>query len=157
MLAIVLDDTKTLKQNVEHQNFTETKEVIPKGTTLKGKFLQVQGLRRGEPFTYKIFVTDDKKILYQKKVKPMAVTEVTLGADSGVSPTIINEATPKKNFTKQTTIGALAGAGAGWYFSKKLRGMETNKVLLYTLGGAILGFYIGRKLESRTIKVTKSK
>lgn len=157
MLAIVLEDAKTLTENVEHKNFTETNEIIPKGTTVDGRYLQVEGLRRGEPFIYKIFITKEGKILYQKKLEPMAVTEVTLGADGDVTPTIINEVTPKKNFTTYTTGGALAGAGLGWYFSKKMRGMETNKVLLYTLGGAVAGFFLGRAMEKRQIKITKSK
>lgn len=157
MLAIVIDNTKTLKQNAEHKNFTETNEVIPKGTTLDGRNLSVEGLRRGEPFTYKIFVTKEGKILYQKKVKPMAVTEVTLGADAQVSPTIVNEITPKKNFTKTTISGSLVGAGLGWYFSKKMRNLEPRQVMIYALGGAVAGFLVGRAIENRKIKITKSK
>lgn len=155
--AIVLENTKVLKQNNEHKNFTETKETIPVGTTITGKTLIVEGLRRGEPFRYRLFVLKDGRIIYQNKIKPMAVTEVTLGADAGQTPTIVNTATPKNNFTTYTIGGALIGGGLAWYFSKKLRNMSNQRVMLFTGIGAVAGFMIGKRMEKSGIKIIKSK
>ena len=44
----VLSDCKVLVPNKEHKNFTETKEVIKKGKVLNGRFVNIDGKRRGQ-------------------------------------------------------------------------------------------------------------
>ena len=38
MEAVVLENAKVLVPNKEHKNFTETNEIVPQGTTVKGEF-----------------------------------------------------------------------------------------------------------------------
>ena len=70
----VIKDCKILKANKQHKNFTETKEILKKGTVLSGRNVKIDGKRRGENFTYRIFITDDEKIIYQNCVEPMKTT-----------------------------------------------------------------------------------
>lgn len=154
---VITNDANVLKANKEHQNFTKTSEIIPFGTKVEGKVLNVDGLRRGEAFKYRLFITKDSKIIHLNKIKPMTTTEVTLGADAKQSPTVIDMAVPKKNFTKTTIIGAVIGAGLGYYYSAKMKGMDKKKVLMFSLGGAIVGLLAGKYVEHKRLTVTKAK
>lgn len=153
----VIQDAPVLAVNTEHKNFTATGEVIPQGSVVYGRVFNIDGLRKGQPFKYRVFITNDKKIIHLNKIKPMKVTEVTLGADSKQSPTVVDMARPKNNFTKFTVGGALIGAGAGWYYAKKMRNLDNKKVTLWVAGLAIAGFFAGRMIESRKAVVIKSK
>ena len=154
----VIANANVLKANKEHKNFTETEEVIPVGTTLYGRTIMVDGLRRGQPFKYRLFSTNDKKIIHLNKIEPMRTTEVTLGADAKQSPTVVDMARPKLNITKWTIGGALAGAGAGYYYSAKMKNMDKKKVMIYSIVGLVAGFYIGKAIEKRRpVKITPSK
>src|SRR6185369_16871584 len=91
--VIVEQDAKILIPNGSHQNFTETGQVIPKGSKLVGEYIAINGMRRREPFQYKLFkIANTNKYIYQKFIKPlenMEKTEVTLGADSERSATTV--------------------------------------------------------------------
>ena len=56
MEVTVIRDSKYLIPNAQHQNFTESNDVVGEGVLLKGNFANIEGLRRGEPFTYKLFI-----------------------------------------------------------------------------------------------------
>lgn len=151
----VIQDAYVLTPNKEHENFTETEQLIKAGTILDGEPKQIQGKRRGEAFTYKLFLTKDKKFIHLKKIQPMKTTEVLLGADSKQTPTIVDIPSTKKMFTKNVIIASLVGAGAGYYYSAKMKKMENKKVLMYTLGGALAGFFAGKFIEKRKAVVIK--
>lgn len=156
--ATVIKDANVLVANNEHKNFTETKEIIPQGSIIFGQIIKIQGLRRGQPFEYRLFRTNDKKLIYLNNLGIMRTTEVTLGADQSQTPTVVDVKGGKKNFTIYTIGGAIAGASAGWYFAKKIRNMEPKKANMFILGGAILGFFAGKYIEKRkpiTIKTSK--
>ena len=104
MIAVVKEDAKVLTPNKEHKNFTETDELIPEGTQIEGEQKLIEGLRRGEPFTYRVFVTTDNKVLYLNKIEPNMATEVTLGADSSRTATTIN-LRPAETFSKLKMFG----------------------------------------------------
>ena len=157
MEATVLQNTRILKQNNEHKNFTETNEIIPIGTTIQGKPIFVDGLRRGEPFRYRLFITNEGKIIYQNKIKPMAVTEVTLGADSKQSATVVDTNPTKKNISKFTIGGALIGGGLGYYLSKRMANPSRQKMMMFVGIGVVAGFLVGKNVESGKIKIFKSK
>ena len=103
MEVTVIRDSKYLIPNQEHQNFTESNDIVGEGNILKGNYANIEGLRRGEPFTYKLFVTEDKRILYRNNVQPME-NEVTLGADSQRSSTVV-DLIPAETFNKVKTMG----------------------------------------------------
>jgi hypothetical protein len=95
MLVEIIEDAPILLPNKEHKNFTKSESILPKGTLVEGDFKNVSGLRRGNPFNYRVFTTKEGDIIYSKYVKPMAV-EVTMGADSQVSATKIGMISSEK-------------------------------------------------------------
>ena len=151
----VISDCKILKPNKEHRNFTETKEEFKTGDELTGRFADIDGKRRGEPFKYRLFITKDKKIIYQNNVEPMKTTEVMLGADSAQTPTVIN-LTKAEAFSKHKTSGLLIGAAAGFAFSKYYKKHAWKKVAMWTVIGAGLG-YASAFYMQKSITVTESK
>jgi hypothetical protein len=138
MQVVVNKDSKFLIANSDHKNFTETNEVIGEGNILKGEPKNIQGLRRGEPFTYKLFITNDEKIIYLKNVTPMETTEVTLGADSQRSSTVVN-LVPAETFSKVKTTGLVLGALAGFAYAKYNK-QDTKKIAMYIFAGAAIGY-----------------
>ena len=156
MKVTVIEDAKVLIPNKEHLNFTEGNEVIKKGTEIEGNPKQIKGKRRGEDFVYKLFGTNDNKIIYLKKIKPMEKTEVTLGADAQTSATIVDIPVGKKLFTKNATIYMLIGAAAGFGFAKYKK-YKTGKIVMSTSVGAVAGFALGTYVDKHlSVKVKKS-
>lgn len=154
MKAVVIEETKILTPNKEHKNFTETDKTIPKGEVIEGEVKMIEGLRRGEPFTYRVFVTTDNNVVYLDKIK--LEMEETYNADSGVTPTVVN-LTPAEMFSKLKFWGLLAGSAVGYYYAKK-KGYDTKKTIMtMTLAGSVglLSGYIFDK--SRDVVITKSK
>jgi hypothetical protein len=156
MQVSTIADANILKPNRDHKNFVETGEVIPSGTLLEGNEKYISGLRRGEAFTYKLFITNDKKIIYLNKVKPMANIEVSLGADGQQTPTkvdLINAET----FSTLNAVSVVIGGISGFMYSR-YKNHSTTKVAVYTLSGVILGYVASRviKMNNKVI-VEKSK
>ena len=151
----VIKDCKILKANKQHKNFTETKEILKKGTVLSGRNVKIDGKRRGENFTYRIFITDDEKIIYQNCVEPMKTTEVMLGADSQQTPTVV-DLTKAERFSKYKTAGLLIGGAAGFAYSKMYKKHPWKKVAMITALGAGIGF-ASAFLMKRNVTVTESK
>lgn len=155
--ATVITDAPILLANNEHKNFTETSDVIKSGEKIKGSIKKIQGLRRGKPFEYRLFLTDNGKFIYLNKIKPMERTEVNLGADASVSPTVVNTSKPliaEKNKVAGTLIGAIAG-----FAYAKYKKEEAKKTLTYVVIGAALGLgaaFIYDKGKSKvTVKPSK--
>lgn len=145
----VIRHATILIPNKEHENFTETENVIKAGTLLFGNPVTIKGKRRGEDFEYKLFKTNDNKFIHLNKINPMRTTEVTLGADNKQSATLISIPSTKKLLTKNIIISTLVGAGTGYYYSAKIKSLDKKKVLMYSVGGAIAGFLFGKWLEKQ--------
>jgi hypothetical protein len=157
MKAEIIEDASILVPNKEHENFTESKDILRKGTVVNGEEKLIKGKRRGEAFTYRLFLTDNQQLIYLKKIKPMEVTEVTLGADSSQTPTVVKVPDGKKLFTKNVIIGTLIGAAAGFGFSKYKK-YDKKKMAIATVVGAAIGFGVAKVYEKRkmvTIKTSK--
>lgn len=156
MKVIVNKDSKFLVANSEHKNFTESGEVVEQGTILNGEEKNVLGKRRGEPFSYRLFITKDGKIIYLKNVTPMETTEVTLGADSSVTPTKIN-LIPAETFNKVKTTGLVLGGIAGFAYAKYKK-HDMKKVAMFIGVGAVVGYFAGYIVDKkRKATVTPSK
>jgi hypothetical protein len=156
MKAKVLENAKVLLPNKEHKNFTETDVVIPMDTTIEGEQKMIEGLRRGEPFTYRLFVTNDDKILYLNKVEPIMATEVMLGADESRTPTTVN-LIPAETFSKVKMIGIVAGGVLGYAYAKSKK-MDNRKAIYASAIGAIIGYASGYIVDRRraiTVKTSK--
>jgi len=155
MKAKVLENAKVLLPNKEHKNFTETDVIIPKDTIVDGEQKMIEGLRRGEPFTYRLFVTNENKILYLNKVEPMA-TEIMLGVDETKTPTTIN-LIPAETFSKVKMIGIVAGGVIGYAYAKSKK-MDSRKAVYASAIGAIIGYASGYIVDRRraiTVKPSK--
>jgi hypothetical protein len=156
----VIEDARILIPNIEHQNFTESSNIIRKGTILLGDETLIKGKRRGEGFTYKLFKTKNNQLIYLKKIKPMQVTEVTLGAggetatNTVTTPTLISVPSGKKLLTKNVIMGTLIGAGAGFGWSKYKK-LDKKATMTYSIIGAIIGFGVSKYVEKRKAIVVK--
>ncbi len=152
----VIKDTFYLIPNKEHKNFTQSTEKVNKDQILTGKLLNVSGLRRGKPFDYRLFLTNDKKYIYQNCVEPMKTTEITLGADSAQTPTVI-DLRQNETFSRNKVIGIVAGATAGFAYSKYKK-HQWKKVFMYSALGAALGYGAAYLFDrNKSIEVTPSK
>lgn len=156
--TIVLEDAPILIGNKEHKNFTDSGVKLKKGTKLTGEFRSISGLRRGEPFVYKVFVTDKKQIIYSKFIKNnMENTEVKLGADAQVTPTKV--VMPKDgNKVRNIQVGSvLAGAVVGFSFAKYKK-YDMKKTVISMLVGGVAGLVIAKQVVKRKgLTVQKSK
>jgi len=138
MQVTVVQDSKYLIPNNDHQNFTESNDWVGEGVLLNGNFANIEGKRRGEPFTYKLFITEDKQILYQNSVQPMKTIELTSGADSQRTPTFVN-LTPAETFNKVKTMGLVVGALAGFAYCKYKK-CDAKKSAMFIGLGAVVGY-----------------
>jgi hypothetical protein len=147
MKAITIQESAILIPNKEHKNFTETSEKIEKGQVIDGQEKYISGLRRGKPFTYKLFVTNDNKIIYLKTIKPMATTEVTLGADAAQTPTVVN-LRPAEKFDSYKLMGVVIGGLAGFAYCRYKK-CDLKKSAMYIGIGAGLGFLSAYLLDDK--------
>lgn len=152
MQAEVIEDARVLIENPEHQNFTETNEIIKKGTILNGNPKSIVGKRKGEPFKYKVFFTNDSKLIYIKKIKPMTTTEVQLSAEGDASK-IRKISLPTH---KSEIYGLVLGAVTGFAYSRYKK-LDTKKSVIATVIGAGAGLGIGYFLNKRkaTLETTR--
>jgi hypothetical protein len=153
----LIEDAVVLIPNKEHQNFTETDEVISAGTKVSGEAKIVKGLRRGKPCDYRLFVTDDNKIIFLNKTKiktNMGNREVTLGV-GGEKSIVVNDTKPKK-LGRPVVLGAIGGALAGFGYCK-YKGHDMKKTVMYALVGGAIGYVAGYVYENKglSIKINK--
>lgn len=154
MKVTVNKDTKFLIANPEHKNFTETEDIVESGSILEGNNRNVAGLRRGKPFTYRVFITNDNKILYQNNTTPMRKTEVVLGAD-GASTTV--DLRPAETFNRVRTMGIVIGAVAGFAYAKYKK-HDLKKVAMFMAIGSLAGYAGGYLVDTnRKAIVTQRK
>ena len=155
MLAIIKEDAKILIPNPDHKNFTESDLVIPSGKLVHGTYVAINGLRRGKPFTYKLFKTEDNQLIFKNKTDIMN-TEVTLGADATTTPTMVNLLPSEKN-NKHKFYGAIAGGILGFIYAK-YRKHDLKKSAMYIGVGAALGLGVGYYMDkNKKVQITPSK
>tara|TARA_R110000868_G_scaffold181220_7_gene422085 strand:- start:10546 stop:11013 length:468 start_codon:yes stop_codon:yes gene_type:complete len=146
-----ISDAAILVPNKEHENFTDTGRKISANTVLKGNPTIIKGKRKGEPFDYKLFVTDKNDFIYLNKIKTMNRTEVMLGADAAPSATVVK--TPSdSNFGMRPVLGIIIGALAGYYLAKK---KYPAKIKMFTVGGAVAGFAVGKYIQGTGLVLFK--
>lgn len=156
MKAVTIENAAILIPNPDHKNFVENGEIIEKGTVLEGNESNIQGLRRGQPFTYRLFNTSNNQIIYLKSIKPMETTEVTLGADSTKTATKVN-LIPAETFNKLKLTGLVVGGVAGFLFAKYKK-HDMKKAAMYIGVGAAIGYvaaYFIDKKQKATVKPSK--
>lgn len=153
MQVRLAEDAKVLLPNAEHQNFTESSEVIPAGTVLNGEVKVIKGLRRKEPFDYRLFMTDDNKLIYLNKTRTMEATEVKLGADATKTPTVVN--LKQSTLARPTILGAIGGAVIGFGYAKYKK-HDMKKAAIFAIAGGLAGFIVGKVIaHTATVKAGK--
>lgn len=149
MQVLTIKDSPILKPNKDHKNFVETGEVIAIGTPLEGNERYISGLRRGEAFTYKVFITNDNKIIYLNNIKPMTNVEVSLGVDGNKDTTKKEPINHFKNITTQDLVGISIGGTIGYMYCKS-KNCDMATKIVYVGMLAIAGYGI-----SLLIKINK--
>jgi hypothetical protein len=145
MIEVVVNkDTKVLAPNKEHKNFTSTEEIIPEGTYLYGTEKRIQGLRRGEPFTYRLFFTDQEEVVYLNDVDKV---EAMSNADSQVMPRSVDLSQDNTTFSlnDKKLVFLLAGGAIGYFVGRKYT--KDKKDARNILVGSLAGFLIGKMLD----------
>lgn len=156
MKAKVVKDAVVLVPNPKHKNFTRSTEIIKAGTEIEGTPKVIQGLKRGEPFKYRLFYTNDNKIIFIKNTDKMETTDVKLGADASQTDTLIKMPN-ESNFGKKPIIGTIAGLAIGYGVAKWRKAEGKNK-WFFILGFGAAGFIAGKYLQSKTsVKIKPSK
>ena len=153
MKVVTTQESSILTPNKEHQNFTSTGVSIPSGTILYGNNKIISGLRRGQPFAYKLFVTDKNQIIYQNTTKPMDTTEVTLGADASQTPTRVN-LIPAEMYSQDKLIGVILG-GLGGFAWAKYKKHDMKRLAMYVGVGALVGWGAAYVIDTRKSAVIK--
>jgi hypothetical protein len=155
--SIVTQNTKYLIPNKEHKNFTDSGNTARVGTIVMGDFKNINGLRRGKPFEYRLFITKDGKILYANCVRAENIpSEILQGADNSQSATLIN-IKPAEKFKYFAHLIALGGGIAGYYYGKKQNATRNNLIKYIVVGsvGAYSIYWLIDKNKSTTIKPSK--
>jgi hypothetical protein len=145
--AKVINNAPILIPNKEHQNFTDTGKFIEANTVIEGNPTIIKGKRRGEPFDYKLFVTNKNEFIYLKNIQPMNKTEVILGADAAQSATLVKMPN-ESNLGMRPVLGTLIGAVVGYYYATK---KNPSKTMMFTAIGAVAGFATGKYLQGNGI------
>lgn len=141
MIVVAKENAPVLINNDEHQNFVETDKIIPKGTTLDGSFLNIQGLRRGKEFTYRIFKDKDGIIVYENKVEPMNYSKAE------GETRVVDMPSVKGNARTHAIVSGVSGVLA-FAVAKKMG--KTNKNAFIIAGvTALIGYGVASMYTSR--------
>ena len=147
MIVSTIDNAPVLVPNKEHKNFTESSETIPASTTLVGTFKLINGLRRGKPFDYRIFVTDEGKIIYANTVSPQP-KEIE-------SPAKSDSATAGIKADTLPLLIAGIGAGVGYMLSKRKSKEITSETIIYIVIGGLVGYYGTKAIQPKPKTLNK--
>lgn len=154
--AQITQDTNFLIPNKDHKNFTCSADAAQKGMKVTGEFKNVSGLRKGQPFIYRLFRTSDGKFLYSNKVEAiMPVTEVSLSADG--KPAYTKPETNVKSSKTTAMVVMLGGALAGFLYGKNKNASKGNLIKYLAVGavGAYGIYYLIDKSKSATTQISK--
>lgn len=151
--AKVIERAEILAPNKEHKSFTRTNTFLEPSTSIAGKPTMITGLRKGQPFDYRLFEINNSKFIYLNKtnIKPteMKATEVKLGADAQRTPTVIDTKAPGNSLSNHPKIfGTVIGVAFGFAWSHYLKHDNKKKLGMSALGG-VAGFAIGAYIQHR--------
>jgi hypothetical protein len=142
MIVIAKENAPVLINNDDHQNFVETDKIIPKGTTLDGSFMNIQGLRRGKEFNYRIFKDKDGIIVYENKVEPMMNYSKAEGETR-----VVDMPSVKGNARTHAVVSGVSGVIA-FAVAKKMG--KTNKNAFMIAGiTALIGYGVASMVTSQ--------
>ena len=154
----VVEKAEILIPNPPHKSFSGSNSFIPKDSILEGEATLVSGKRRGSPFKYRLFKTNDKKYIFLDKIKPIKITkEQNSNASGDMGKAIIVNTSAGRTSGKVPLAFALIGGGAGYAYCK-YKAHDSKNTWKYVLAGALLGYVAGRLLQDgKVISVSESK
>lgn len=152
MKVKVTEDAPILIPNDAHKNFIETEKVIKANTELSGSPKRIEGLRRGKPFVYRLFIDDNGIIIYEKYTQNMQ-TEINLNA-VGEEARVVTLPSAKTD----RIIHAVSAVGAGVlaFAVAKKTGKENKKAFMYAGIAAIAGYIVASQITKHR-KITYEK
>jgi hypothetical protein len=152
MKVRITEDAPVLIPNDSHKNFVATDKVIKANTELEGKPTRIQGLRRGKPFIYRLFIDDNGIIIYDKYTEKMQ-TEVTLNA-VGTEARVVTLPSAKKD----RIIHAVSAVGAGVlaFAIAKKTGRANKTAFMYAGASALVGYLVASQITKHR-KITYEK
>ena len=139
METIILQNTNYLTPNKDHKNFTDSVESANVGDKLEGEFKNISGLRKGEPFVYRLFVTKNGKILYANTVEaviPPPIEVLSNASADDLKPVEVMEIPNDGNIKSVGLILAIAGGIIGYFYGKKQNATQ-NTLLQYIAVGTV--------------------
>lgn len=141
MIVITKEKAPVLINNDEHRNFVETDKIIPKGTTLEGSFVNIQGLRRGKEFNYRLFRDKDGLIVYENKVEPMNYSKAE------GETRVVDMPSVKGNARTHAIVSGVAGVIA-FAVAKKM-GKTNKSAFMYAGVTALIGYGVASMVTSQ--------
>ncbi len=156
MEAVVVEKAEILIPNRQHKSFSGSNTFIPKNVIIEGEATLVNGMRRGSPFEYRLFKTDDKKYIFLNKINPIKMKKEMKANASGEMgrPLVVNTST---GLVTIPNLAAIAGAGLGFAYASKKHLSVKDKALFIVIGG-VLGYMVGGALQGlKEIKIKEGK
>ena len=152
--AIVIQNTNYLIPNKDHKNFTDSSYEARVGAILMGKFQNINGLRKGKPFEYRLFITNNGRILYANCVKAENVPSEILSNADNIQSTSLSEYNSADSFDYMANVAVFIGGIAGYFYGKKQN--ETGKNLIkYIAVGAVGAYAIYWLVEKNKTTIKK--
>ncbi len=156
----ILNDSPVLKFNFKHQRFNETGEMIKAGDKISGEKKEIQGLRRGVPFKYRVTQfnhNNTNKFIYTNNLKNNKMetdnTEGSVEVNSNASgETVIAVNDSKTIFPNLTeSFITILGAAGGYFYAKK----KGKSLVMGTVVGAVAGYAVAKLAYPQAIKIFK--
>jgi hypothetical protein len=144
MQAKIIKDTNFLTPNKDHKNFTDSIELARVGDKIEGEFKNISGLRKGQPFVYRLFVTKNGKILYANTVQTeIPIVEVVSNANAeNLKPVELEKNIPNKNSKYAGLLLAVGGGVAGYFYAKKKNVTQESLIKFIAVGAVgVYGIY----------------
>jgi len=139
MQVKIITESNYLTPNKDHKNFTDSIESANVGDKVEGEFKNISGLRKGQPFVYRLFVTKNGKILYANTVEselPPAKEVLSNATANDIKPVEVLEIPNDGNIKSVGLILAIAGGVIGYFYGKKQNATQ-NTLLQYIAVGTV--------------------
>lgn len=146
MKVIINNDAPILIPNDSHRNFVETGKVIPKETIVEGDAKKIEGLRRGEPFIYRLFIDKQGNIIYEKYTTKME-TEINLSNATGEEARVITLPSAKQNLRIHAAATVISGVLA--YAVAKKMGKPNKTAFIAAAIAATAGYVVATQITKR--------
>jgi hypothetical protein len=155
--VVAIKNGSFLTPNKEHKNFTDSGKNFRVGALMEGEFKNIQGKRRGEDFTYRLFFTNKGGVVYADCVTPLTATMEVISSAVGKNteakaiptppPTNVKEISTKSGNTGLIALGI--GSVLGYIYSKG-KNLSKEYTIIYTVGAGIILYGIHKTFTKKS-------